>query len=359
VLNRIALAAVGAASLTVALAPSAAAEEAPRWSRTLTDQVGAPFGIAVHKDQVYVADGATATVSRIKGDGSLATIATASPSGDVAGIDLNADGTSLAYTATDFAAGTATLTIKTEGKPDVVADLRAHEENKNPDGKVTYGLRPGASQCAKDFAEAATQLPATYTGIVDAHPYAVASLGDGSWVVADAGANALLKVNGNGRVSTLAVLPAQRLTFTADMAAAIGAPDCIVGETYRFEAVPTDVEVGPDGKLWVTTLPGGPEDPSLGARGALYSVTMSGRSTRVASGFLGATNVAVAPNGSAYVTELFAGKISKVGQNGNVSDWASLPGALAVEVKGEHVYAATIGDMASGAPGTVVKFNRD
>lgn len=47
-IKRLAFSAVAAVSLTVTLAPIAAAEEAPRWSRTLTDRVGAPFQIAVN-----------------------------------------------------------------------------------------------------------------------------------------------------------------------------------------------------------------------------------------------------------------------------------------------------------------------
>lgn len=358
-MKRLAFSAVAAVSLTVAMAPTATAEEAPRWSRTLTDRVGAPFQVAVNKGDVYVADGATATVSRIRANGSLAPIAKADPAGDVAGLDLNDDGTSLAYTATNFQTLSATLTIKTEGRRDLVADLRGYEAASNPDGGVTYGLGAGASQCAKRFIEQVTGGPATYTGIVDAHPYAVASLGHGAWAVADAGANAILKVDSAGRVSTMAVLPPQPLTFTKAMASAIGAPNCLVGETYRFEPVPTDVEVGANGRLWVTTLPGGPEDPSLGGRGSLYSVgAWTGNSTKIASGFLGATNVAVSGDGPAYVTELFGGKISKVSQSGTVSTWADLPGALSVEVKGDFVYAGTLGDPGSGTPGTVVRFRR-
>ena len=59
----------------------------------------------------------------------------------------------------------------------------------------------------------------------------------------------------------MAVLPAQQVHITPAFAAANGVncnltvyPDL----TYGFEAVPTDVEVGPDHALYVTTLPGGP-----------------------------------------------------------------------------------------------------
>ena len=36
--------------------------------------------------------------------------------------------------------------------------------------------------------------------------------------------------------------------------------------------MPTDIEVGPDGKLYVTSLPGGPEDGTLGANGRVLQV---------------------------------------------------------------------------------------
>ncbi len=65
------------------------------------------------------------------------------------------------------------------------------------------------------------------------------------------------------------------MKVTKESAAALELPDCVVGVTYAFEPVPTDVEVGKDGYLYVTTLPGGPESPALGARGS------SGRSTRI------------------------------------------------------------------------------
>lgn len=37
------------------------------------------------------------------------------------------------------------------------------------------------------------------------------------------------------------------------------------GAPHNFEPVPIDVEIGDDGMLYVSTLPGGPEGPELGA----------------------------------------------------------------------------------------------
>lgn len=367
--HRLALAAVATGTLAFAVAPTASAHPGsdPRpkhqWMRTLTEQVIAPFQVAVNRGEVYVADGATSTVSKLT-NGSLTTLAKGPTPGDVAGLAVVGGGKAIAYTTTDYTTGKATLTIENRDTADVVVDLSAYEKSKNPDGGVTYGLGPGASQCAKDAVEKLTGGPATYTGIVESHPYAVASLGKGAWAVADAGGNDVLRVDARGNISTIAVLPAQPLTITAEMATAMGAPDCLVGQTYTFEPVPTDVEVGHHGELWVTTLPGGPEGPSLGARGSLYTVQIGdGSAQRVATGFLGATNVAVTQDHTAYVTELFGGKISMVSNTGVVSTFAAITSPLSVEVAGGFLYVGTMAPMdpQTGRPsghGSVVELRR-
>jgi hypothetical protein len=174
-----------------------------------------------------------------------------------------------------------------------------------------YGVR-NPSKCVKEAVEAKFHGPARYKGLVDSHAYSVASYKN-KWVVADAGGNDLLWVTNRGKISTLAVLPSQPLKITKEIAAPQQLPDCVVGVTYKFEAVPTDVEVGRDGYLYVTTLPGGPEDPSLGARGKVYRVNPhNGHVKLVATGFLGATNLAVGKHGKIFVAELFGGQISVV-----------------------------------------------
>jgi len=367
--HRVPAVAVAACSFALTAAPAASAQgghqgdHPKKWTRTLTTEVLAPFQLAVNHHQVYVADGGTSTVSRLVG-GSLQTLASGPPQGEVAGLDVTANGKSFAYTATNYATGETTLTIKTRGVPDVVAHPSEFEQTHNPDGDRTYGLGPNASDCAKGVIEKLTHGPATYTGVVDSHPYAVASLGNGSWAVAEAAGNDILKVDSHGTISVLAILPAQVTTFTPTMVGALGAPDCLIGESYAFEPVPTDVEVGPSGQLWVSTLPGGPEDPSLGARGSVYKVNPStGASQRVATGFLGATNLAVSPDGTAYVTELFAGKISRVSRTGQVSTAAWLPNPLSVEVDGGYLYAGTLAPMNPGTgelvgSGSVVQLRR-
>ena len=99
---------------------------------------------------------------------------------------------------------------------------------------------------------------------------------------------------------------------------------------YVFEPVPTDVEVR-GRTLVVSTLPGGPEDPSLGARGSVYTVDrFTGRTSLLGGGLLGATDVAVSPRGTVYATELFANRVSQVTPSGPVTV-AELPAPAALE----------------------------
>ena len=86
-----------------------------------------------------------------------------------------------------------------------------------------------------------------------------------------------------------------------------------MGLDYWFEPVPTDVELGPDGWLYVSSLPGGPEDGSLGAQGRVYKVNpKTGKVKIVADGFISTVDVAVASNGDVYVAELFTGRIKQI-----------------------------------------------
>ena len=88
----------------------------------------------------------------------------------------------------------------------------------------------------------------------------------------------------------------------------------MAGKRYWFEPVPTDVEQGPDGMLYVTSLPGGPEDGSLGANAAVYRVNPAHRQGRQGrrDGLVSATGLAVAGNGDIFVAELFRGRISRI-----------------------------------------------
>jgi hypothetical protein len=266
------LAAVGAACSALLLATPLSASATPKvpTASLVSDDLVAPFNIAFKGHGTYVADGGLNKVVRVRRDGTLKPIVSEAPG--TSGLAFSRYGRYMAYTTTESGEPPAEggepppitasgLNIKKRHKSPVYADTLAYEKANNPDQHVHYGVRH-PSQCVKD----ALGDQASYKGLVDSHAYSVARYKK-KWVVADAGGNDLLWVTNRGKIRTLAVLPSQPLKITEDIARAQGLPDCVIGVTYKFEAVPTDVEVGRDGYLYVTTLPGGPEDPSLGARG--------------------------------------------------------------------------------------------
>jgi hypothetical protein len=315
--------------------------------------VVAPYQLASAHGTVYVADGGTSTVSRLTHHG-LVPVAHGPQPGEVAGVAVNGRG-DLAYTSTDYTTGATALTIKPRYGATVVADLATFERIHNPDQRVRYGIDNPTPCQVKAFEPLGG---ASSTGGVDSHPYSVAALPGGAWVVGDAGGNDLLRVDRHGRISVLSVLPRQPVTITAAQAAALGLPDCVVGAVYNFEPVPTDVEVAANGRLVVSLLPGGPEDPSLGARGAVVSVNpRTGRAYWVAGGFAGATNVALGSHGRIFVSELFGGRISVI-DHGRVRPYVQLASPLGLTWSHGVLYAGTAGPTdAEGnptGPGTLV-----
>ncbi|CCH80467.1 conserved exported hypothetical protein [Nostocoides japonicum T1-X7] len=350
-----------AATALIAVPGAASATTAARTPTPIvrSHTVAAPFNLDVHASTVYVADGGLNLVGTLTKGGSIAPVAKNQPG--ASGVALSGDSRYLAFTTTVTDEATFENTRSgvwlwgPRGSRTFVNTL-AYEKRHNPDKVNHYGI-DHPSACVRKAFQAAG-FPVSYKGLVDSHAYSVAAVGNG-WVVADAGSNTLWSVSRSGAIRTLSVLPPQPTVVTAGMASALGLPSCVAGVRYAFEAVPTDVEVGRDGYLYVTTLPGGPESPVLGARGAVYKVDpRTGKSSVVATGFLGATNLAIGNQGQIYVAELFAGKISVV-RHGRTSTFVSLPGVVAVESgRSGAVWAGTLGDETSGAPGTIVEITR-
>ena len=198
------------------------------------------------------------------------------------------------------------------GKAVKLADLGAYEAAKNPDAKQAYGFEEISPGCKSQLPTGEGAPPAQYTGIVESHPYGSDIAGSKTYV-ADAAANAVFKVNGKGKVSTVAVLPGVPVVVTQPIADAVGWPNCTLGLTYVLEAVPTDVERGPDGKLYVSTLTGGPEDGSTGAVARVYKINpKTGKAKVFADHLVSATGVTVADNGDVYVAQLFAGTVARI-----------------------------------------------
>lgn len=96
---------------------------------------------------------------------------------------------------------------------------------------------------------------------VDSNPYAVFAKSANSAVVADAGANDLLRVDNKGNIELMAVFPPEMVS-TENIKSLIGCPNpadiCNLPDTMLAQAVPTSVVMGPDGYLYVGELKGFP-----------------------------------------------------------------------------------------------------
>lgn len=233
-------------------------------------------------------------------------------------------------------------------------DLWAYEIANNPDSSQTYGFRGLDDQCSAEVAgiEEVLGLPLdAYEGIVESHAYQL-DVHRGSVYVADAAANAILRVSTRtGEVSTVAVLPSTTTTMTAEILATLGEslpegvefPDCVVGQEFTSESVPTDVQVARDGSLYVSTLGGvvGEVVP----QSHVYRVTpWNGRVRDVADGLHGATGLALTRSGDIVVAEMFGGEVTLVRQHRrhtHVDTLFTADSPADVAVDGRTLYATT------------------
>lgn len=139
----------------------------------------------------------------------------------------------------------------------------------------------------------------------------------------------------------------QRITPAA--ASQLGLPLCTVGRVYTSEPVPTDVEVGPDGFWYVSSLPGIPELPGTGS---VFRVNPdTGAVNLVARGFSGAVDLAVADDGTIYVAEINGNRISSI-RDGVVAPVVDVFSPGAVEIGSDGTIYATVGVF--GPSGSVV-----
>jgi len=332
-----------AAAVVTATAAPAGAKPAPHAKQlkivkpVSSGQYLSPLQFAVAGKLLAVADSFPATLSLNLHGHELPVASSALGKGsDLSGVAFDPKTLEVAYTTTSANHHKTTLTIARPGGKKVVANLAAFERKHNPDGKIRYGIDVRHPNACITGALKQAHIPVHYKGQLDSHPYAVTSLGNGSWAVADAGANDVLKVDRKGHVSLLSVAPRQALKITKAFAQGMGLPSCVAGHTYYFEAVPTDVETNRAGHLFITTLPGG-----TGASGSVYKINArTGKMSRVATGFHGATNLAIDNKGRIYVAEIGSGTIAQVvhGKRVKVMD---LPAVVSIEFGGGHLYAAT------------------
>jgi hypothetical protein len=305
--------------------------------RVLAEGLLSPLRAAVAGDgTVYVSQNFAGQLMKVR-PGRQPTVAYADPDGfEVGGVSVR--GRVVTFTVTQsgedgFPVDSWLKKLYPDGSVRTIAHVRGFENRTNPDAGTTYGFREADPAC--DAQWPAELGPTTYTGLPDSHPYSTYALPGGWTYIADAGSNAVFLVSPRGRMRTVATFPAIPYVITAEGAGALELPSCFVGRTYWFEPVPTDIDVGRDGTLYVTSLPGGPEGPELGARGSVFTVNpWTGRVRQVAKGLLGPTGIAIDGRGSLYVAQLFGNEISKVAltrRGAKVTDFLSTPLPAEVE----------------------------
>lgn len=271
-----ALSAAALAAATMVAAPAASGVTFPPYLHVVASGLDSPTHIAFGPgNTLYAAnigDGSTGhiTVSDLS-KGTTRTFL--SDLGFSPGVDVQGDGnvlitSSLGSPETGVSAARL-MKVNPAGRTWVKADTLAWELAHNPDGQ---------------------------SQLVDAttNPYSVLAL-PGRTIVADAGANDLLEVRANGAVRTLTVFGVIH-----------DGPDCSVRPendpgTTGCDPTPTDVELGPDGYLYVSGLSAEAED-----QGRIYKVDpATGHIVKTWTGFPPLTGIAVAHDGTIYAASLF------------------------------------------------------
>jgi hypothetical protein len=195
-----------------------------------------------------------------------------SPFGDAWGAhDISFQGRGGAYITTGFGANPTLrpgfgeagmgfgrlIKMNASGDWNFVADLSAHEIATNPDG-----------------------------GLVESNPYGVLAE-PGGQIVAEAAANALLRIRANGEISTLATFPSR-------------AQGRLTPNGFLTDAVPTAVVVGPDGAYYVPELTGQPFETGA-AR--IYRFAPGEAAQVFLDGFKTVLDIDFGPDGSLYVIQ--------------------------------------------------------
>jgi streptogramin lyase len=225
--------AVGTIALLAVVSGIAMAEFSQ--SSPLVGDLGAPRGLSVAANgDLLVAEQATGRVLQVDGagaitvlvDGVVGVVTGGGPEGtDAAGITAALAVSDGLYFITgefdaDGEAGFQTLYRQAAGgEPEAVADLFAYEQANNTDGET-----------------APVELLS--------NPYDLVAAPQGGVLVSDAGANAVLHIDGDGAVSPFAIFN-QR-------------PNPLGFGPPVMDQVPTGLTIGPDGAVYVSTLTGFP-----------------------------------------------------------------------------------------------------
>ena len=317
-----------------------------------------PFGLSVSDHRILVAESGANRITMINprtGETSVETSDVPGPTGvtqvgrnTVVIVTGEAGGPPDAPQPDPLPEGGSTVYVGRVGKHKrVLADLQAYELAHNTDGQAQFGPdgKPLDSL---------------------SNPFAV--IGDrshgGFVIVADAGANAVLRVSRNGDVTPLFVPP------VITTGACAGQPNNDPAHT-GCDPVPTGLAYGPDGYLYISGL-----SSLVPGEGRVYVVNVhTGALVRTITGLNPATGVTVGRDGSVYVSELLfggpegegppppgfdpsqVGRIVRVARDGTKSA-AQVTMPIGLGFKGGKLYStswAIAGEMGMPGRGQVVQ----
>ena len=361
---------------TMAAAP-AQAKSKPKDPEVVASGLVSPLSLDVGKGKdLYVTQNFAGVLSKISRRGDVQTVTSVNPETHAMGGVAYHDGATY-HLETDMsgeAPSAYVVKIDKRGRRTVVSDnFWEHEMATNPDADRRYGFVGLSGSCREELEAFQAAFPPEvqgipflleYTGIVESNTYQLTVAKNGTIYVADAAANAILKVNRRGDISTVAVLPASTVTFTTELedyyeqllegsVPDTDVPDCLVGRKFTHEPVPTDVQIGHKGNLYVPTLQGAAGE--ILPLSKVYRINPSSGSTKVvASGMHGTTGLAIAPNGQIFVAELFGNKVSVI-RDGRVRTVFEADAPADVAVRGSWLYATTNALAETG--GDVVKYH--
>jgi hypothetical protein len=281
--------------------------------KVLATGLEGPFGLAAgHGKELYVAESGAGQITRVDPRSQSAepvVTGLLSPAGVTVAGDKLAIVTGGGEVPDVPVEGDASLLVaRPGGSAKVVADLEAYELANNPDGQLQFDPETGEplDALSNPFAVLAADHDTEGHGghrrnAGDGGGYQAQGQGGGHgddmWVyVADGGANVVLAVSRKGEVRTFFVPP---VVTTGDCA---GRPNNDPEHT-GCDPVPTGLAHGPGGTLYVSTLSG--EAPG---QGRVYVLdARSGAVLDVIEGFDSPTGVAVARDGTVYVSEVLEG----------------------------------------------------